>query len=58
MKEITKEELRERYFSRTNEQLAKELDISKPTLMRILRANGINLKGKGYGKAKIFVKEM
>lgn len=58
MKEITKEQLKERYYSRTNEQLARELEISKPTLMGLLKANGIELKGKGYGKAKIIVKEI
>ena len=58
MKEITKDELKERYFSRTNEQLSMELGISKPTLMKLLRANGIELKGKGYGRKKIVVREM
>ena len=52
MIELTKAELEQKYLNSTNEELAKELDISIPTLLKLLRENKIALKGKGYGSTQ------
>jgi hypothetical protein len=51
MLELTKNELQQKYLNSTNDELAEELQISKPTLLKLLRANNIALKGKGYGSS-------
>lgn len=59
MIEITKAELEQKYLNSTNEELARELNISEPTLLKLLRENNISLKGKGYGstqKVKVTVR--
>lgn len=59
MIEISKSELEAKYLKLTNEELARELHISEPTLLKLLRKHGITLKGKGYGsssKVKIIVR--
>lgn len=45
--EITKEELERKYYSMTNDDLCKELNVSKVTLIKYLKSSGIKLKGKG-----------
>jgi hypothetical protein len=50
--EITKAELEAKYLNSTNEKLAKELQVSEPTLLKLLRENNIALKGKGYGSSQ------
>ena len=50
--EITKAELEAKYLNSTNEELAKELQVSEPTLLKLLRENNIALKGKGYGSSQ------
>ena len=44
---ITKEELEKKYYSMTNEALAKELGVTKPTLAKYIKNAGIKLKGRG-----------
>lgn len=59
MIEITKAELEQKYLNSTNAKLASELSISEPTLLKLLRANKITLKGKGYAstqKVKVTVR--
>lgn len=51
MVEITKQELENRYRTTKSTQLAKELGISIPTLMRYLKAYGIAVKKQGDGWA-------
>lgn len=61
MIEITRAELEQKYLNSNNEELARELNISEPTLLKLLRANDISLKGKGYGskaKVKVTVKQV
>ena len=55
--EITKDVLEKMYNSMRNEDLCKELDVSYPTLMRILSDAGIEKKGAGnaWHKDKIKV---
>ena len=55
--EITKEELQKMYNSMSNRDLMKELDVSMPTLMRIIDDAGIERKGMGnaWHKDKIKV---
>ena len=50
--EITRAELEAKYLNSTNEKLAKELQVSEPTLLKLLRENNIALKGKGYGSSQ------
>ena len=50
--EITKAELEAKYLNSTNEKLVKELQVSEPTLLKLLRENNIALKGKGYGSSQ------
>ena len=45
--EMTKEKLEEMYNAMTNEDLCKELGVSKVTLISHLKKAGIKLKGKG-----------
>lgn len=56
MIELSVAELRTKYYSKTNKQLAQELNISVPTLLELLQKHGIELKGKGYGsRANIII---
>lgn len=52
---LSREELEKRYFSTRNTELAKELNISVPTLMLLIDKAGIERKGSGnaYNKDKI-----
>lgn len=54
---ITKEALEDKYNSMSNDELAKELGITKVTLIKLLKDSGIPLKGKGnfYNRNKIQV---
>lgn len=55
MKELTTaeiERLRDKYYSTTNKQLALELGITEPTLMKLINKYCIPAKGKGYGMRK------
>lgn len=59
MIEISRSELEKKYYKLTNEELARELKISEPTLLKLLRLHDIELKGKGYAsssKVKIIVR--
>ena len=47
MIELTKEQLQQKYVTRSNDNLCKELGISEVTLVKILKENGIQMKGKG-----------
>ncbi len=51
MKTINKSELEEYYKTMSNKDLADKLGISIVTLIKILKASGIELKGKGGGLA-------
>lgn len=53
--ELTKEELQRMYDSMSNQELADKLEMSKPTLSKLLKSNNIKLKGSGngYNKTKI-----
>lgn len=51
MIEITKKELEERYRTTKTKDLAKELGISCPTLLRHLKKVGIKIKEQGSGWA-------
>ncbi len=55
--EITRAELERMYNSMSNKDLMKELDVSMPTLMRIIDDAGIPRKGMGnaWHKDKIKV---
>ena len=54
--EITKEELAKMYNDMTNKDLCKKLGISKTTLIRYLKENGIKLKGSGNRNEKNKIK--
>jgi len=49
--QITKNELRERYYAMKNIDLCKELGITVPTLLSYLKKHSIPLKGKGNHQA-------
>lgn len=53
--EITKEKLESMYKSMTLDKLMEELDVSKPTIYRLLKANNIKLKGNEGNKPKVRV---
>ena len=53
---ITKKKLKQMYYSKTNEEICKELNISKVTLISYIEKYGIEKKGKGYNKSKLIVK--
>jgi hypothetical protein len=44
---ISKQELESRYWKGDNKSLCFYLGISEPTLIKLLKENGITLKGKG-----------
>ena len=44
---ITREELKTLYQDKTNIDVVKKLGISQPTLIKLIKANNIPLKGKG-----------
>ncbi len=54
---INKSDLQNLYDNNDNNDLCKKLDVSMPTLMKILKENNIKLKGSGnpYYKNKIQV---
>jgi len=52
MKEYSKLQLKEKYYNSNSRELAKELGMSLPTLMKILKEFGIPAKGKGKGQHK------
>ncbi len=54
--ELTKNELQELYDSMSNQELADKLSISKPTLSKLLKDNGIRLKGSGNGYNKLKIR--
>ena len=53
--DITKKQLQEMYNSMSNQELADKLQMSKPTLSKLLKENEIILKGSGnsFNKLKI-----
>ena len=53
--EITKEKLESMYNNMTLDKLMGELNISKPTIYRLLKNNGIKLKGNEGNKPKVRV---
>ena len=53
-KKISKEELEKIYYGHTNSEAAFILEISKVTLIKIVKEAGIKTKGKGYAR-KYFV---
>lgn len=55
MKKITKERLENMYKTLPNKEVCEKLGISPPTLIRILKANGIELKGAAGRVKKIRV---
>ena len=52
---ITKRELIEIYENNSNHEAARLLGVSVNTLMRVLRENGIETKGKGVRQGKLIV---
>jgi Mn-dependent DtxR family transcriptional regulator len=50
--EITRTELKRLYNTMRTNDLAKKLNISKPTLIKYLKEAGIKLKGKGNKEPK------
>jgi hypothetical protein len=56
MKTLTKIELENLYFSLSTKDLCKMLEISLPTLLRLLKNNGIENKGRGNFSVKRKVK--
>ena len=56
MKQLTTEELKELYYSMTNEELCKKLKIGNKTLNRYIREANISFKGKGNTRKFMIVK--
>lgn len=56
---ISKEELENLYRTKRTADVAKELGVSVPTLIRYLKANGIAMKSPGWGarQKKLIVEE-
>lgn len=56
---LSKEELKKKYLSMHNEDLAAELNISMPTLLKLIDDAGIDRKGSGnaYNKEKITIRK-
>lgn len=54
--EITKDKLQNMYDSMSNQELADKLKMSKPTLSKLLKENGIKLKGSGNGYNKLKIR--
>ncbi len=54
---ISKKELEKKYNKMNSKDLAKELDITLPTLISYLKEAGIKLKGKGNRKARKLIIE-
>jgi DNA-binding CsgD family transcriptional regulator len=54
--ELTKTELQDMYNSMSNQELADKLNISKPTLSKLLKDNNIKLKGSGNGYNKLKIR--
>lgn len=52
MENITKEELSKIYYSNTNKEAMKILDVCQDTLITMVKDAGLQLKGKAYGKRK------
>ena len=57
MQRLTRIKLAELYESMDNKDLCKQLDITNPTLISLLKKNDIPLKGKGNRneRAKIII---
>jgi hypothetical protein len=53
--EITKAKLKKLYYKHKTKVLAKALKISVPTLIKLLKANGIETKKKGNRTKKGYV---
>lgn len=47
---LTKEVLEEKYNSMTNDELCKELGVSKATMLSYIKKAGIKMKGKGASR--------
>lgn len=57
---LTKKELESLYYNNPNSFLREKLGITNPTLIKLLRENGIEKKGKGKwkeGRKKIVIKK-
>lgn len=54
--EITKESLKSLYHGKTNKEAAKELGISVPTLLKMVKEAGIKKKGQGSHERKPKIK--
>jgi hypothetical protein len=46
MIKLTKKQLKEKYYSQSIKELTKELGITTPTLMRLLKKHNIEKKGQ------------
>ncbi len=55
--QISVADLKKLYNENINSFVCKKLDISKPTLISILKKNNIRLKGKGYKKKVVVIQE-
>jgi len=56
---LSKKELEKKYYSMNNDDLAAELNISMPTLFKLIDDAGIERKGSGnaYNKEKITIRK-
>ena len=54
--DITKKQLQEMYNSMSNQELADKLQMSKPTLSKLLKENEIILKGSGNSFKKLKIR--
>ena len=56
---LTKDQLEKKYLSMHNEDLSAELNISMPTLLKLINDAGIQRKGSGnaYNKDKIIIRK-
>jgi len=54
---LSKENLEKKYQNMSNEDLATELNVSVPTLLKIIDDSGIDRKGSGnpFNKEKIII---
>ena len=53
--EMTKQELEDLYHKHTNMDLCEILNVSQPTLLKMLDEAGIEKKGKGYAQKYLIV---
>ena len=56
---LSKKELERKYYNMNNDDLAAELNISMPTLFKLIDDAGIERKGSGnaYNKDKIIIRK-